>query len=786
VAKYSKFILMKRISDLTTGMKLSLTLSFTITIIMVCFGWYTIRNQKNSIISDSDERLYEQVNDLVNLIDLQIKENQDNVESSGKMAYKIFYANGKLSINHSRPISVTAINQETKNSDRIELPVLLYNDKQIYGNYEFVNSIESLTKGTNTIFQKFSDGYVRISTNIKNSSGERAIDTYIPSSSLVSQALDRGETYKGRAIIMGQWYLTIYQPLKIGDDVVGAYYFGIPENDLSALKKIFSEKKYYTNGYPYVVSKDGTFIIHPQKVGESIAKEAFFKDMVTKGEGKIRYLWQGVPKYQHFKYYPAAEFYVGTTIYESDLMHSIVVSRNATIIAVILGMAIVIVIGIVMGKTIQRNIRLVNSQIKDVVDGVLDGNLGIRADAMSTNLEFRDITVGLNKVVDSLVAPLNLAAGYIARISVGDMPEEITDNYKGDINTIIKNLNLLIATLNDITQKAKLVAEGDLMIDLKKRSEKDELLQSLNDMVKSTANIISEFQVAANNISSSSEQMSATSQQMSQGASEQASSAEEVSSSMEQMAANIQQNTENAQQTEKIALNAADGINRVNDASDQTLKYMQEIADKVSIIGEIARQTNILALNAAVEAARAGEHGKGFAVVAAEVRKLAERSQVSAVEIDTLTKNSVRATEESGKLLAAIAPEIGKTARLVQEIASASIEQNSGADQVNNAIQQLNQVTQQNAAASEEMATSSEELSSQAQQLMEMISFFKLQKTITTKKSSGFDKNKAAYPPIPVATTGKNAPIQHELTTGHKGVKINMGKDNTDANYERF
>jgi methyl-accepting chemotaxis protein len=92
---------------------------------------------------------------------------------------------------------------------------------------------------------------------------------------------------------------------------------------------------------------------------------------------------------------------------------------------------------------------------------------------------------------------------------------------------------------------------------------------------------------------------------------------------------------------------------------------MQEIAEKVSIIGEIARQTNILALNAAVEAARAGEHGKGFAVVAAEVRKLAERSQISAVEIDALTKNSVKATEYAGNLLSGIAPEIGKTARLV-------------------------------------------------------------------------------------------------------------------------
>jgi methyl-accepting chemotaxis protein len=421
-----------------------------------------------------------------------------------------------------------------------------------------------------------------------------------------------------------------------------------------------------------------------------------------------------------------------------------------------------------------------NNLAKDAVEG----KLSARADVSKHKGEYAKVIQGVNDTLDAVVGPLNVAADYISRISIGDMPPVITQKYNGDFNIIINNLNLLINALNEVITKAKLVAAGDLMVDMKKRSEKDGLMQSLTDMVKSTANIISEFKTAANNISDSSEQMSSTSQQMSQGASEQASSAEEVSSSMEEMAANIQQNTENAQQTEKIALSAADGIYRVNDASDQTLKYMRDIADKVSIIGEIARQTNILALNAAVEAARAGEHGKGFAVVAAEVRKLAERSQVSAVEIDALTKNSVRATEESGKLLAAIAPEIGKTAKLVQEIAAASVEQNSGADQVNNAIQQLNHVTQQNAAASEEMATSSEELAGQAQQLLEMISFFKIEDHDISKKLSGLEKSKIHQP---VAANPANVfrPVEKAGKT-YNGVNINMGKDNLDADYERF
>ena len=430
----------------------------------------------------------------------------------------------------------------------------------------------------------------------------------------------------------------------------------------------------------------------------------------------------------------------------------------------------------------------------NLATAAVEGKLSVRADASRHHGDYGKVIEGVNDTLDAVVGPLNVAADYVSRISIGDMPPVITEKYNGDFNVIINNLNTMITALNEVTAKAKLVANGDLTVDLKKRSEKDELMQSLTEMVKSTANIISEFQSASNNISASSQQMSSTSQQMSQGASEQASSAEEVSSSMEQMAANIQQNTENAQQTEKIALNASDGINRVNDASDQTLKYMQEIADKVSIIGEIARQTNILALNAAVEAARAGEHGKGFAVVAAEVRKLAERSQISAVEIDTLTKNSVRATEESGKLLAAIAPEIGKTAKLVQEIAAASIEQNSGADQVNNAIQQLNQVTQQNAAASEEMATSSEELASQAQQLLEMISFFKIESNDSGRRSfAAIDKSKVNHPIVAHmdkhSHTNTHTYTQKPLTVTkpvHKGVNINLGKDNLDSNYEKF
>jgi methyl-accepting chemotaxis protein len=338
----------------------------------------------------------------------------------------------------------------------------------------------------------------------------------------------------------------------------------------------------------------------------------------------------------------------------------------------------------------SASIRALVADATVLSTAAVEGRLDTRADAGKHHGDFRRIVEGVNDTLDGIVEPVNAVMASLAAMEQGDLTRTVDGDYRGKLR---------------------------------------ELRDMVNNTMDKLSGVIGEVRSAADALSSASEEVSATAQSMSQATSEQAASVEETSASVEQMSASINQNTENAKVTDGMATQASGEAVQGGEAVKETVSAMKSIAGKIGIIDDIAYQTNLLALNAAIEAARAGEHGKGFAVVAAEVRKLAERSQIAAQEIGELAESSVEMAESAGKLLDTIVPSIRKTSDLVQEIAAASEEQSAGVSQINTAMDQLNQITQQNASSSEELAATSEEMSGQAAQLQELMAFFTVGET---------------------------------------------------------
>jgi methyl-accepting chemotaxis protein len=425
---------------------------------------------------------------------------------------------------------------------------------------------------------------------------------------------------------------------------------------------------------------------------------------------------------------------------------------------------------------VQFNVHAMIDDASLLSKAAVEGRLATRADASRHQGDYARIVQGVNDTLDAVIGPLNVAAAYVDQIARGAIPAKITDTYNGDFNTIKNNLNTAIDAVNGLVADAVMLAQAAVEGRLETRADAGKhqgdyrrivegvnatldaviapinevkrvmvalsggdltqkitddyagdfqvLQNAVNDSMDKLAEIIEQVRGAADALTNAAGQVSATAQSLSQSSSEQAASVEETSASIEQMSASINQNSENAKITDAMASKSSAEAGEGGQAVKSTVEAMKNIAGKIGIIDDIAYQTNLLALNAAIEAARAGEHGKGFAVVAAEVRKLAERSQVAAQEIGELASGSVNLAERAGKLLDEMVPSINKTSDLVQEIASASQEQTAGVGQINNAMGQLNKATQQNASASEELAATAEELGGQAGQLQELMDFF--------------------------------------------------------------
>jgi len=383
-------------------------------------------------------------------------------------------------------------------------------------------------------------------------------------------------------------------------------------------------------------------------------------------------------------------------------------------------------------EKVRANLKAIIADVNLLSNAAVAGQLDVRAQAERHQGDFRRVIDGMNATLDAIVTPLEEVRKVLAAVERGSMTDSITGEYRGAFAELKRSVNNTVDQLRHVVDQIGSVmggvAQGDLTQEMTGEFKGSflQIKEHINSTVTKLSQVVAEVNSSASALTEASGQVSTTAQSLSGASSEEAASIEETSASIEQMTASISQTADNAKATNAMATKASAEASEGGEAVRSTVLAMKQIAQKISIIDDIAYQTNLLALNAAIEAARAGEHGKGFDVVAAEVRKLAERSQVAAQEISTVATSSVELAERAGSLLDTIVPNIKKTSDLVEEIAAASAEQTSGVNQINSAVTQMSQVTQQNAASSEELAATAEQMSAQAEQLQSAVSFFKV------------------------------------------------------------
>lgn len=345
--------------------------------------------------------------------------------------------------------------------------------------------------------------------------------------------------------------------------------------------------------------------------------------------------------------------------------------------------------------------------------------------------------------------PVRELSRVATRIAEGDLDQTIryrsgdelgvlADNF----NRVTKQLREYVAYINEISEKLKEIAAGDLTFTLENEyvGEFAKLKASMEEISVELNGTMKQIYAASKEVSAGSQQVSGGAVTLSKGSAEQASEVDALAGHIGSVSDSVREVAKGAQKAKDLSEEVKQSLLESNQKMQHMTEVIQKSSDKsteihriVKVIEDIAFQTNILALNAAVEAARAGEAGKGFAVVASEVRDLAGKSTEAAQETTVLLnetidsmEESVCAAQETAQSMLDVAVRSDEMSGLVNEIAEHTKQQAEDATEITKGIEQISEVVQTNMATAEESAAASEELSGQAAALKGLVARFRL------------------------------------------------------------
>jgi methyl-accepting chemotaxis protein len=394
----------------------------------------------------------------------------------------------------------------------------------------------------------------------------------------------------------------------------------------------------------------------------------------------------------------------------------------------------------------RHNCKAIEGEISTLIKEAMAGNLSARAHAENFRGDWSDTIANMNKLIDTIVEPMQEASHVMAQVAQGKLDVRMTGSYKGEFYNLQLSINDTVEHLSAYIEEISTVLNGLSQNDLD-QSIHQEYMGSFSSIKDALTEIIGTLNIVISNVAAATSQVNTgagriadNSSILAEGTNKQFSATQELNAavlliddSAKRSLQNIREMEDLSSEARKSAATGNDDIQAMLTAMEAIKSSSDSIVGVVNTISDIAFQTNLLALNASIEAARAGEQGKGFAVVAEEVRNLASRSQAASKETALLITESgenVKAgTEIASRAAAAfvtIRERIGQLAEITVAISQDSKNQADSVGQFGGAISEITEVVESNAATSQEVAASSRELFDQSEIIDGLVKGFRL------------------------------------------------------------